>query len=215
MTIEDLLKRGLTLNTIAQWVSKGVSLDQLSSLVLGGKTFSQIETLINTGNIFISKTESELGISKDQIATYKREALDDSLNWASTTEYKAANDIMNAQNDDDLQTVDASPTHRTVSLNRVNCSVLIVDIRNNRTFESPMIPDDVQINTGISWESVDVRMATEPFMGYSSTGPRSLSFTLQLHDDFLPDGIVPTVSFLESICYPTYSGGFVQEPWLS
>ena len=79
-------------------------------------------------------------------------------------------------------------------------------MRDGNYLECPHVPATVQETYGVNWETIDIRSGTEPFMGYNSTGPRTVTVNLQLHDDYLPMGVLGAVKFLTSLQYPEYQG---------
>ena len=95
---------------------------------------------------------------------------------------------------------------------RIECNVFVIDVRDGNYLEMPHVPSSVSESYGVSWEVIDIRNGTEPFMGYNSTGPRTVNVSFQLHDDYLPMGVLGAVKFLTALQYPEYAGSLVRVP---
>lgn len=88
----------------------------------------------------------------------------------------------------------------------------IVNLLTGSQIAIRIIPEEVSDSTSSQWEEVVPRGRSNPIYGYSSSGPRTVSYTIQLHDDYLPDGILTTVNQLRALTYPAYSGGSISPP---
>lgn len=67
-------------------------------------------------------------------------------------------------------------------------------------------PDEITDSVGAEFEEQPIRGRSSPLKGYSSSGPRQVSFTITTADDYCKDGLVPTVNMLKAMVYPVYSG---------
>lgn len=131
----------------------------------------------------------------------------------SENDYSGYSALEAAMNDEDaLLNSQPNIERKHVSLSRDICPVFIANEITGEYRNFPSVPDSVQISNGISWESTDIRLATERYMGYMNTGPRSMSFVLSLHDDLLPLGIMDSVTFIEALLYPKYESGAALDP---
>ena len=91
-------------------------------------------------------------------------------------------------------------------------SFYIVNLITGNQMVIRIFPDEVTDSVSSQWEEVVPRGRSNPIQGYSSSGPRTVSYTLQLHDDYLPDGILATVNQLRALTYPVYNGGSISPP---
>lgn len=66
-------------------------------------------------------------------------------------------------------------------------------------------PDEVTESNSAQFDDADIRGRSSPFKQYSQTGPRSVSFTIQLYADYCPMGIVQTVNAVKALVYPRYT----------
>ena len=75
------------------------------------------------------------------------------------------------------------------------------------------VAPDGHISDGVnaSYDSMQVPGSTRTIYGYENTGPRTISFSVRLHDDYCRYGIKTTVNYLRALAYPEY-GGFVYPP---
>lgn len=71
------------------------------------------------------------------------------------------------------------------------------------------LPDSVSHSISASFESTDVPGNTNTYFGYGGTESPSISFSIQIHDDYCPKGIIKTVAFYESLAYPAFQGRIV------
>ena len=103
-------------------------------------------------------------------------------------------------------------TGNFISIQRVSFTTMIIDLNSDFSVTAPHIPESVQETYGVSWDSNEVRLGTEPFMGFVASGPHTVSFTIKLHADALPNGdIVSVVSTLSSL----YTQNIAEKPLLS
>lgn len=63
-------------------------------------------------------------------------------------------------------------------------------------------PEEISDSTTANFEDQAVKGRSSPFKAYDNSGPRSISFTIELVADYCPDGIVQTVNKLRALCYP-------------
>lgn len=95
---------------------------------------------------------------------------------------------------------------------RIKCNVYVIDMRDGNFLEIPHVPASVAETYGTSWETIDIRNSTEPYMGYNASGPRTVNVSFQLHDDYLSMGVLGAVKFLTALQYPEYLGSLVIVP---
>lgn len=72
-----------------------------------------------------------------------------------------------------------------------------------------MPPESLSESLSNSYDDNSIRGRSSPIRGYSNSGPRSISFTLSLFQDYCPSGLKQTEDFLRALCYPSYSGSVV------
>lgn len=80
-----------------------------------------------------------------------------------------------------------------------------------------MLPETIQDSYSANYSPTDLLGRSSPIIGYSSGGPRSVSFDLTLHDDIIwADGhnqdIVDVVNSLKALPYPDYTSSKVIPP---
>lgn len=88
---------------------------------------------------------------------------------------------------------------------KINC--YIKNLVTGTTIEFELIPETVSDNNSASFDAQDIRGRSNPIQGYNTSGPRTVSFSIQLHDDYCKDGILTTVNKLRALTYPAYGGG--------
>lgn len=88
----------------------------------------------------------------------------------------------------------------------------IVNLLTNSRVEFELMPDELSDSNSAQFEDVSPLGRSGPLRAYSSSGPRAISFTLQLHNDYCKDGILNTVNKLKALTYPAYTGGNIMPP---
>ena len=73
------------------------------------------------------------------------------------------------------------------------------------------IPEGLNDNINSNFSGIDIRGRSNAIQGYDSSGPREISFSLEVHEDYLEYGLINTVAMLKALCYPNYSG-YVEAP---
>ena len=95
-------------------------------------------------------------------------------------------------------------------MNRVLCEALIMDYRTGNYLDLEAIPESIQEGYVAQFDSQEIRGRSTPYQGYASTGPRTVTATFMIYDDFSKKGIQEDVSFLTSLVYPEYAGQIVE-----
>lgn len=66
------------------------------------------------------------------------------------------------------------------------------------------LPQEVTDQIATDFDDIVIRGRSAPLRGYSASGPRTVSFDLELHEDYCPYGLVNTCAQLKALCYPGY-----------
>lgn len=74
------------------------------------------------------------------------------------------------------------------------------------TIEFDCEPDEINDTISAQFDPQEIRGRSSPYQGYNSSGPRTVSLELVLHDDLCKEGVLNTVNRLRSLVYPGYSG---------
>ncbi|AWD93029.1 hypothetical protein HSE3_gp077 [Bacillus phage vB_BceM-HSE3] len=81
---------------------------------------------------------------------------------------------------------------------------LVYNMNTGTKFEFPAMPDEISDNENAQFEDQAIAGRSAPIFNYSSSGPRSVSFSITLHDDYCKDGILATVNKFKALVYPSY-----------
>lgn len=81
----------------------------------------------------------------------------------------------------------------------------IVNLTTGHVIEFAHIPDELEDSNSSSFSEINIQGRSTPVLAYDGSGPRNVTFTLQLHDDYCRLGIKQTVDLLKSLTYPRYS----------
>lgn len=73
------------------------------------------------------------------------------------------------------------------------------------------LPDEITDNISAQFSQQSVPGRSNPFQGYEYTGPKTVSFTMQIHDDLCKENIVALVRQLKALAYPEY-GSYIIPP---
>lgn len=74
------------------------------------------------------------------------------------------------------------------------------------------VPDIISESISSVFNSQTINGRSDPLFYYSNSGPRNISFTLPIIDDYTPFGIVYTINQLKALAYPRYVGYVVEPP---
>lgn len=91
-------------------------------------------------------------------------------------------------------------------------TAVIVNLITGSVIELVHIPEEVEEANSSSFSEVNIQGRSSPILGYEGSGPRTVSFTIQLHDDYCPEGIVKTVQKLKALTYPYYAPSLIRPP---
>lgn len=82
----------------------------------------------------------------------------------------------------------------------INC--FIMNLNTSRKIEFYMAPETLTDTNNATFEDETPRGRSSPFKGYFGSGPREISFTVNLFADYCPDGIVETERWIRALIYP-------------
>lgn len=78
----------------------------------------------------------------------------------------------------------------------------VMNLNTNKIIFFPTLPESVSDSVSANFDDEQVRGRSSPFKGYINTGPRSISFTVTLYQDYCTEGIVQTERALRALVYP-------------
>ena len=81
----------------------------------------------------------------------------------------------------------------------------IVNLLTKTSTSFKLTPEEISDNINANFNDQDIPGRSAPIPGYSSTGPRSISFTIKLHDDYCEGGLIKTIRQLKALAYPNYT----------
>lgn len=96
--------------------------------------------------------------------------------------------------------------------NALNISCYIVNLLTGTRIPFVSMPDTVQETLNTIMNQVPIQGRSDPLFYYSSSGPRSVTFTIPIYDDLTPYGIVPMIDSIRALVYPSYTGYVVNPP---
>lgn len=90
-------------------------------------------------------------------------------------------------------------------------SCFITNLNTGTVIEFGLLsPDEVSDSNSANFEDISIRGRSSPLKGYDSTGPRSISFSIELAADLCPQGLVQTVRRMQALLYPHQQTVIVQ-----
>jgi hypothetical protein len=98
------------------------------------------------------------------------------------------------------------------SANREAITATIVNLTTGKIINLTHIPEELEDSNGASFSEVNIQGRSAPVLGYDGGGPRTVRFSIQLHDDYCPEGIKQAVQDLKALTYPLYSGSKITPP---
>lgn len=88
----------------------------------------------------------------------------------------------------------------------------IINLITDSRIEFELTPEEVSDSVSAQYDETVPRGRSNPILGYNSSGPRTVSYTIPLHDDYCKEGILATVNKLQALAYPIYHTGSIQAP---
>lgn len=95
---------------------------------------------------------------------------------------------------------------KVYTLNKEYIPCYIINILTGGKIEFECEPEEISDSNSNQFDPQEIRGRSSPFQGYNSSGPRSISFSVMLHDDLCKEGILNTVNHLRSLTFPNYGG---------
>lgn len=92
-------------------------------------------------------------------------------------------------------------------------SCILIDVETQDSIEFQMMPDGISDAKSANYNHIEIVGRSHPVLGYSSSGPRTISFTLiffgnpSLEDTTTVAKVSKNLKFLLSLVYPDYSSG--------
>lgn len=96
--------------------------------------------------------------------------------------------------------------------NNMNINSFIKNLVTGTQIGFMSVPSSVQETLNVVMNQITIQGRSDPVFFYSSSGPRSLTFTLSVFDDLTPNGIVPTANSIRALAYPAYNGYAIEAP---
>lgn len=87
----------------------------------------------------------------------------------------------------------------------------IVNILTGTVIEIALLPEEISENYAAEITPTSIMGRSSPVMGYAGGGPKTVSLSLTLHDDYCKLGIIQTVNNFKALSYPEYSN-IVESP---
>lgn len=82
--------------------------------------------------------------------------------------------------------------------------------------EFKFLPETLEESYSANFDNTELQGRSSPVMGYSSGGPRNLSISVTVHDDYVGGGddIVDLANKFKSLAFPEYKNGKVEAPYV-
>lgn len=120
---------------------------------------------------------------------------------------RATSAVRNNYSTSATPTLNSSGSNKKVyALNKEYIPCYIINLLTGGKIEFECEPEEISDANSAQFDPQDVRGRSSPYQGYSSSGPRTISFSVMLHDDLCKEGILNTVNHLRSLTYPNYGG---------
>lgn len=91
----------------------------------------------------------------------------------------------------------------------------IINMNTGTRIELDLLPESIDDSYTANYNSTPILGRSTPIIGYSEGGPRSISFSVKLHDDVISEAgmdIVDKVNILKALSYPSYENDRVISP---
>lgn len=91
-------------------------------------------------------------------------------------------------------------------------TLYITNLLTTTTMEIDVTPNSFSESNTSNFDGQEIRGRSSIVQGYNSTGPRNVSISFTLYDDYCYYGLLNTINFLKGLMFPLYSAGFTTPP---
>jgi len=103
-------------------------------------------------------------------------------------------------------------SYKNIDLDLLIDSYVINDITGS-IIRFKLLPDEVSESYSAEFEDVPIMGRSSPYVSYSLGGPKEISLSLILHDDYCIGGnILDTVNKFKALAYPNYEDQVIEPP---
>ena len=88
----------------------------------------------------------------------------------------------------------------------------ISNLVSGTTMEMDVSPTSFSESNKSNFDGQEIRGRSSVIHGYNSTGPRTVSMSFTLYDDYCYYGLKNTINFINGLMFPSYAAGFVTPP---
>lgn len=67
-------------------------------------------------------------------------------------------------------------------------------------------PSELSDGVAANFDDISIRGRSSQLKGYDGSGPRSVSWSTTIHEEYCEEGLVARVARLKALCYPAYAG---------
>ena len=186
--------------------------------------YTQIIVRLNSvkTNFFIGTEEiSEDEFIQDSEFNQDLELLDSTIGWISNFLSSISNNSFNNVNPSNTGTLSGFYNPNTTTLApavRKNSHLVgyfidyfdsfIFNLATTSIIEFHM-PSDLSDSMSANFESQNVRGRSAQYHGYNDSGPRSISFSIELQADYCKEEFNTTLAKLKALVYPVYTNGVI------
>lgn len=89
-------------------------------------------------------------------------------------------------------------------------NMYIINLNTFTTILIDFLPDAITDSIGATFSSQPIMGRSSPIFGYAESGPRDVSFSVLLHDDYCVSGIEAEVAKYKALVYPFYGGNTIE-----
>lgn len=97
-------------------------------------------------------------------------------------------------------------------ISRVGVNAKIHNLVTDTIIRFRFLPEEVEDSHSSSFSQQEIQGRSTPILAYSGGGPREVSFSVTLFEDYCDDGIIDAVNKLKALTYPGYSATGVEPP---
>lgn len=195
------------LNTITNEENKVLGIKNGGDLIIGYNEDGTPKEVSKTDVANDNTVVTEKGIKEAETTA---DADNEGNNSTPSTIQATKNAIADSTKPNNVSAINQSKYYARPQTDKLSCYVV-----NNLTgtiIEFMISPEDISDNLTATFDDIHPKNRTSPIKGFNNSGPRDISFSITLHNDYCKDGLLHTVRQLQALTLPAKSAGFVKAP---
>jgi len=96
-----------------------------------------------------------------------------------------------------------------MNITKEHIQMIVVNIITGTVIEIYLTPESISENYQALFTGISIMGRSSPLQGYGGGGPKNVSFSVVVHDDLCPEGILTAVNKFKALPYPEYDAAVI------